>query len=106
MKSLSLRGVVVFSLAVGVMVFAGAAFTYKMGEFALTIAKDDIQGFGAVAVVTYLLGMLPIVFLMLWAVASGKFRDIERPAVRVLELDEEIEREARSAVGGHPWPRP
>jgi nitrogen fixation-related uncharacterized protein len=51
-----------------------------------------VQGFGAVAVATYLIGMLPIVFITLWAVASGKFRDIEAPKLRLLELDREIER--------------
>jgi nitrogen fixation-related uncharacterized protein len=86
------RGLVVFTLAVGVMVIAGLAFVYKMSEFAMTIVQDDVQGFGAVAVGTYLVGMLPIVCITLWAVLSGKFRDIERPKFRHLELDREIER--------------
>jgi nitrogen fixation-related uncharacterized protein len=51
-----------------------------------------VEGFGAVAVSTYLIGMVPIVFLTLWAVMTGRFRDIERPKVRLLELDREIER--------------
>ena len=89
---MSRRGVVVFVFAIAVLVIAGAGFTYKMTEFALTIVKDDVEGFGAVAVATYLIGMLPIVFVTLWAVLTGKFRDIERPKFRVLELDREIER--------------
>ena len=36
--------------------------------------------------------MLPIVFLTLWAVLTGRFRDIERPKFRMLELDAELER--------------
>ena len=89
---LGVRGLVVFAFAIIVMVIAGGAFVYKMAEFAMTIVKDDIEGFGAVAVATYLIGMLPIVFITLWAVLSGKFRDIERPKLRLLELDREIER--------------
>jgi len=89
---MSLRGVVVFAFAIVVMVVAGGAFVYKMTEFAVTIVKDDIEGFGAVAVATYLIGMLPIVFVTLWAVLTGKFHDIERPKLRLLELDREIER--------------
>jgi hypothetical protein len=38
------------------------------------------------------LALVPIVFLTLWAVFTGTFRDIERPQVRMLELDREIER--------------
>lgn len=86
------RSIVVFAFAVVVMVVAGASFVYKMTEFALTIARDDVEGFGAVAVATYLIGMLPIVFVTLWAVLSGKFSDIERPKLRLFELDREIER--------------
>ena len=44
--------------------------------------------------------MLPIVFLTLWAVLTGRFRDIERPKFRMLELDEEIERGGELAGGG------
>ena len=89
---MSRRAIVVFAFAIIVMVIAGTSFVYKMTEFAVTIARDEVQGFGAVAVATYLIGMLPLVFVTLWAVASGKFRDIERPKLRMLELDREIER--------------
>jgi len=86
------RSMVVFAFAIVVMVVAGTSFVYKMTEFAMTIVKDDVEGFGAVAVATYLIGMLPIVFVTLWAVVSGKFADVERPKFRLLELDREIER--------------
>ena len=46
------------------------------------------------AVATYLLGMLPLLFLTLWAVMTGRFRDIERPKYRMLELNDELERAA------------
>lgn len=91
-KSWSLRDVAVYAFAVAVLVFAGLGFVYKMTEFAATIIKDDVEGFGAVAVSIYLIGMVPIAFFTLWAVLSGKFRDIEAPKYRMLELDAEIER--------------
>lgn len=86
------RTVVVFTLAVGVMVVAGGAFMAKMFEFVMTMSGDEVAGFGAVAVTTYLMGMLPILFLMLWAVTTGRFRDVEGPKLRMLELDRLIER--------------
>lgn len=92
MRRLHTRGLVVFGFSIAVMAIAGLGFAYKMTEFALTIVHDEIYGFGAVAVVTYLVGMLPIVFLTLWAVLTGRFRDIEAPKYRMLELDAEIER--------------
>lgn len=95
------RSMVVFAFAVVVMVVAGGSFVYKMTEFTMTIARDELQGFGAVAVATYLIGMLPIVFVTLWAIFSGKFADIERPKLRLFELDQEIERGGELAPEGH-----
>ena len=89
---LSARSVAVFAFTIGVFVIAGLGFAYKMAEFALTISRDDVEGFGAVAVLLYLIGMAPILFITLWAVVTGRFRDIERPKQRMFELDEEIER--------------
>lgn len=87
------KGLVLFAMTIAVMFIAGGAFFYKMTEFAVTMARGDIEGFGAVSVATYLVGMLPLMFLTLWAVLTGRFRDIERPKLRMLELDEEITRE-------------
>ena len=86
------RKIVEVTFAAGVFVLAGLGFVYKMNEFAVTIVKDEVEGFGAVAVGTYLIGMVPLVFLMLWAVLTGRFRDLEATKRRLFELDEEIER--------------
>jgi hypothetical protein len=86
------RNATVILFAVFVLLIAGLGFIYKMTEFAATIANDDVEGFGAMAVGTYLIGVVPIIFLTLWAVFTGKFRDIERPKFRMFELDREIER--------------
>lgn len=86
------RRLVVFGLAVGVLVLAGLGFIYKMTEFAHTILEKEVAGFGAVSIGFYLTGVIPIMFLTLWAVLTGRFSDIERPKYRMLELDDEIER--------------
>lgn len=87
-----LRTWVVVGFGGAVLMFAGLGFVYKMTEFTMTIVQDDIEGFGAAAVAVYLLGLLPIVLINLWAILTGRFRDIERPKYRMLELDREIER--------------
>ncbi|MBU6282503.1 hypothetical protein KGQ64_09705 [bacterium] len=89
---LTVKGLVLFLLTVAVMFVAGGAFFYKMTEFVVTMARGDVEGFGAVAVATYVVGMLPLLLLTIWAVLSGHFRDVERPKFRMLELDAEIER--------------
>lgn len=88
----SRRGMTAIAFGVAIVCAAGVGFVYKMTEFAMTIVRHDVEGFGAVAVSIYLIGLLPVIFFMLWAIATGKFRDIEAPKYRVLELDAEIER--------------
>jgi uncharacterized membrane protein YhaH (DUF805 family) len=101
-ERLSTRGLILFTMTVLVMVVAGGAFVHKMFEFVLTIERGDVQGFGAVSIATYLLGMLPLLFLTLWAVLSGRLRDVERPKFRMLELDALIERGGEIAPEGRP----
>jgi len=84
---------IIFVVTTLVVVVAGLAFVYKMTEFAMTIPDDDVPGFGPAAVATYFLGMLPLLFLTLWAAFSGRLRDIEAPKYRMLELNEDIGRE-------------
>lgn len=86
------RSLAVFSFATIVLVVAGGGFIYKMVEFGRTMSGPELTGFGAVAIGTYLIGMLPIVFLTLWAAFTGRLRDIEAPKFRMLALHDEIER--------------
>ena len=89
---MKLRTMVVTGFAVAVLVISGLGFIIKMTEFSMTIVNADVEGFGVVAIGIYLLGMVPMVLLNLWAVFTGKFRDIERPKYRIFELEREIDR--------------
>ena len=89
---LTRKGLVLFGMTVLVMVVAGGAFLNKMAEFVITMARGDVTGFGVASVATYLIGMLPLLFLTIWAALTGRFRDIEGPKYRLFELDDEIER--------------
>ncbi len=91
MRKLKGAYLAIFVAMIVAMIVAGLGFVYKMIEFAFTIGGTEVAGFGAVAIGTYLLGMLPLVFLTLWAVVSGQFRDIERPKYRMLEIQAELD---------------
>jgi hypothetical protein len=88
---LTVRSWFLIVFCTAVVVIAGSAMVYKMTEFTMTIIKDDISGFGVVALAVYFTGMLPLLFLTLWGICAGHFRDIEGPKYRMLELDDEIE---------------
>ena len=104
-RRVSARTIAVVGFSTAVLLIAGLGFTYKMTEFALTIVKDDVEGFGAVAISLYLMGMLPIVFITLWAVLSGRFRDIERPKYRLLELNADLMAAPSTSVRARPAAR-
>jgi len=84
------RFAVIFVITVLVLVVGGMAFVYKMLEFAMTIADDDVSGFGPVALGIYLLGMLPLLMLTIWAALTGRLRDMEAPKYRMLKMNEDI----------------
>jgi hypothetical protein len=82
----------VAAFGAAIVVIAGGALVYKMTEFGMTIIKDDVSGFGVVALAVYFTGMSPLLLLTLWGMCAGHFRDIEGPKYRMLELDDAIER--------------
>ena len=96
----NLRMIAIVGFASAIILVAGVGFIYKMTEFSATIVKQEVEGFGATAIAVYLTGVVPLLFLTLWAILSGKFRDIERPKYRVLELHEQFESEARRGING------
>lgn len=83
---------VVIGFSTAVILMAAGGFLYKITEFAQTILKDELQGFGISAIATYLVGMFGLLFLSLWGFFRGYFRDIERPKYRMLEMEEDYER--------------
>lgn len=96
----NLRLVAIVGFSSAVILVAGVGFIYKMTEFSATIIRDDVEGFGATAIAVYLTGVVPLLFFTLWAILSGRFRDIERPKFRVLEMHDQIEAEARRGING------
>lgn len=94
------RTIAIVGFSSAVILVAGVGFIYKMTEFSATIVKDEVEGFGATAIAVYLTGVVPLLFLTLWAILTGRFRDIERPKYRVLEMHDQIEAENHLGTRG------
>lgn len=75
-----------------VVLVSAVAFIFKLAEFSRTLLKGDIHGFAAVAIGTYLAGMVILLCVTLWAVVRGQFRDLEAPKHRMLALEERYDR--------------
>lgn len=75
-----------------VVTIAGVGSTYRLTQFVATILNHELTGFGVISIATYLLGVFSILFITLWAVCRGHFRDLEAPKYRMMELNEEADR--------------
>ena len=82
-----------------VLTIAGVGSTYRLTQFVATISKQELTGFGVVSIGTYLLGVFSILFVTLWALCKGHFRDLEAPKYRMMELNDEIDRLGNQAQG-------
>ena len=72
---------------------AGSGFAYKMFQFTKEAAESKEASFAVVPVIVYILVALGFVSLFLWALTRGQFRDIEGPKLRLLEQEEQYDRE-------------
>ena len=94
----------VFSIAM--VLTAGTAFVFKLIEFVHTALQPGPAAMASflIPVLNYLIVAAGFALLFLWAYSTGQFRDLERPKYRMLEMQEEIDRqearEARAARSG------
>ena len=66
-------------------------FGAKFIELARTLRSSADGAFAISPLLNYLLGSLGFLCLLLWAVASGMFHDLERPKHRMLEREQELD---------------
>ena len=91
------------------VVTAGSAFAFKLYEFIHVALTGDPGGSNEMAsflipVVTYLVVAAGYFCLFLWAYATGQFRDVEAPKLRMLEMQAQIDAFDRAAAAAGPNP--
>ena len=81
--------------SVVMVLIAGSAFIFKLIEFFLTATREGPAAMGSflIPVLNYLLVAAGFLLLFLWAYFSGQFRDLEAPKYRMLEMQEQFDRE-------------
>ena len=87
--------------SVVMVVLAGTGFAFKLVEFvatATTRGPDALASF-LIPVLNYLLVAAGFFCLFLWAYFTGQFRDLEAPKYRMLEMQDEIDRQEMRANG-------
>jgi hypothetical protein len=78
---------------------AGTAFVFKLIEFVHVATRPGADALASflIPVLNYLIVAAGFGCLFLWAYSRGEFRDVERTKLRMLEMQDEIDRhEART----------
>jgi len=81
--------------SVVMIITAGSAFVMKLIEFFYTATRggpDSLASF-LIPVLNYLLVATGFIFLFLWAYFSGQFRDVEQVKYRMLQMQDQIDRQ-------------
>ena len=88
-----------------VLVTAGAAFLFKLVEFARTLRDAPDVSFTFMPIVTYLVVAGGFFCLLGWALLGGHLRDVEGPKHFMLENERALDAAAaRREEGLIPWP--
>lgn len=77
---------------VTVCVIAGCMFFFKLHEFMRTIKRDELAGFAFDPILTYGFVAMGFFLLLVWALLSGQFKDVERAKHEMLARFFEQER--------------
>ncbi|MBF0541148.1 MAG: cbb3-type cytochrome oxidase assembly protein [Nitrospirae bacterium] len=87
------RDKIIFYVVVFFILIPGAiSFLIKIGSYFMVEVEEGMSGF-ALPFFNYLFVALGFVALFVWAYLEGHFRDIERPAIEMLEREQRYEEE-------------
>ncbi len=83
----------VFSIVM--VAIAGTAFIFKLIEFYTTATTGGPEALGSflIPVLNYLLVAAGFFCLFMWAYFTGQFRDVEAPKYRMLEMQDQFDRQ-------------
>jgi hypothetical protein len=88
------KAIAVVGMVVLFIVPAAMAFLNKFMKFVGTVGTDEMGGAALVPMLNYLMVAAGFICLMVWAAASGMFRDVEAPKHKMLETEEKLDRAA------------
>ena len=92
-KKSRLRSITVLIMAAVILVPSMIGFVMKFIEFIHTFQGDAAGVFAITPISNYLLASLGFFCLFIWATMNGMFHDIERPKHRMLEIEQQLDRQ-------------
>lgn len=89
------KRIVIVCIALMILLPASYGFVEKLALFILAIRKDQVAAFTIIPVANYLIVTAGMACLLVWAIAHGMFRDVEKPKYDMLEREETLDRHDR-----------
>jgi len=83
---------VVLTIAIAILGPAGIGFIEKLALFIMAITHDQVGGAIFFPVLNYLVVTAGMACLLIWAMAHGMFRNIEKPKYDMLDREDELDR--------------
>ena len=96
------KRIFLWCFSIAMVVTAGTAFTFKLIEFIHTATSEGSDALASflIPVLNYLLVAAGFMFLFFWALVTGQFKNVESAKFRMLELQDEIDRQELEARNG------
>jgi nitrogen fixation-related uncharacterized protein len=92
-KTSRIQSITVLVMAIAILVPSMIGFVMKFIEFIHTFQGDVAGVFAITPISNYLFASLGFFCLLIWATMNGMFHDIERPKHRMLEIDQQLDRQ-------------
>lgn len=86
------KTVVIAVIAAGIILPGGYGFIEKFVQFVRTLNTEEGGGFTIIPIMNYLLVAAGFTCLLVWAVAHGMFRDVEKPKYTMLDREAALDR--------------
>lgn len=99
-KSKKRKTRIIIGMAVLIIVPSAIGFTEKFIQFVRTLSSDDGGHFTVIPILNYLIVTAGFTCLLVWATAHGMFRDVEKPKFKLLEQEEELNRQLSGVISG------
>ncbi|HRX81023.1 MAG TPA: cbb3-type cytochrome oxidase assembly protein [Pirellulaceae bacterium] len=93
-KASRTKTIVLIVMSVCILVPSMTGFVMKFMEFIHTFQGETDGAFAITPMLNYLLASLGFFCLLAWATMNGMFHDIERPKYRMLEIEEELNKQS------------
>ena len=86
--------VVTFILALAILIPSLLGFGAKLFEFVELFNANAEGVFTLTPIVNYLLASFGFFCMLCWAITNGMFRNIEKPKVTMLEIEEQLDQKS------------